>query len=386
MPSPFSHTTRALTQDHAGPALLVWGLAGMALAAWFGWFFFGQVSVVEVSPQARLEVQQAAHAVNAPLAGRILRAAPPLGTVVLPGQVLVELDAGAANLRLREEATRRRGLLAQAAALGVEMAALERALGLDQQTARHAADGARFRTDEAGAALAHARDTARRLQTESEAGSVARVEASQAAAEARKLEAAREALAAEASRIGSDALTRSAQHRAQLDGLQRQRAALEGEAATAAALLDRLGLEIEQHLIRAPVGGRIGEAAPLHPGETIAAGQKLVTVVPEGELIAVADFEPAAVLGRVRPGQAAELRLAGFPWAQYGTVHATVSRVASEIRDNRIRVEFAPSAPWPAGIRPQHGLPGTIEVTLDAVAPAVMVLRAAGQLGGAAQR
>ena len=142
---------------------------------------------------------------------------------------------------------------------------------------------------------------------------------------------------------------------------------------------------MEQHRIRAPVAGRLGDVAPLRVGEYVAAGQKLATVIPAGELIVVADFEPAAVLGRVRPGQAAQLRLDGFPWTQYGSVAATVSRVAGEIRDKHIRVEFTPRAAWPAGVQVQHGLPGTMEVTLETVAPAVMVLRAAGQLlGGAA--
>ena len=36
---------------------------------------------------------------------------------------------------------------------------------------------------------------------------------------------------------------------------------------------------------------------------------------------------PEAALGRVRPGQSARMRLSGFPWTQWGTVPATVTRV-----------------------------------------------------------
>jgi membrane fusion protein (multidrug efflux system) len=354
-------------------------LASVAFAAWVAWFFLARVSVVEVSHKARLEVQQAAHVVNAPLAGTLVSAVPALGLEVHAGDVLVELDAGALALHLREEAARQQGLLAQMAALRQEVSAREQAAGLDRQTAQAATQGAQFRADEAGAAAAFASDNERRLTAESEAGGIARVDALQAVAEALRLAAAKGALAAEARRVGSDALTRQALQRAQLDALQRTLATLQADAATSAASLQRLALDIEHHRIRAPVAGRVGEVPPLHAGEFVAAGQKLLTVIPAGELIAVADFEPAAVLGRVRAGQSAQLRLDGFPWAQFGTVSATVSRVAGEIRDGRIRVEFTPRAGWPAGVQAQHGLPGTMEVTLETVAPARLLLRATGQ-------
>lgn len=382
MPAPFAHTTRALARDSAGPALLAYALVGLALLAWLGWFFLGRVTVVEVSRQARLEVQQAAHTVNAPLAGALVKAAQPLGTEVRQGDVLVELDATALQLRLREEQARREGLLAQVAALRQEISAREQAAVQDKQAATAAQSGAELRAEEAAAAASFAQDNERRLRAESEAGGVAKVDALQAAADARRLSSAQGALAADARRLAADAQTRAAQQRAQVDNLQRTLAALESDAAQAATLLERLALDIDHHKVRAPVAGRVGDVAPLHSGETVAMGQKLVTVIPAGELIAVADFEPAAVLGRVRPGQAAELRLDGFPWAQYGTVAATVTRVAGEIRDNRIRVEFAPRAGWPSGVQVQHGLPGSMEVTLEQVAPAVMVLRAAGQMLG----
>jgi membrane fusion protein (multidrug efflux system) len=128
------------------------------------------------------------------------------------------------------------------------------------------------------------------------------------------------------------------------------------------------------------VAGTVGDVAPLHAGDMVGAGQKFATVVPAGALFAVADFEPRAVLGRVHAGQRARLRLDGFPWTQFGSLPLTVSRVASEIRDGRIRVEFRPDGAWPTGMPLQHGLPGAIEVTLDRVAPAVLVLRASGQM------
>jgi membrane fusion protein (multidrug efflux system) len=74
------------------------------------------------------------------------------------------------------------------------------------------------------------------------------------------------------------------------------------------------------------------------------------------------------------------MRLDGFPWAQYGSIDATVSRVATEIRDGVVRIEFTPAHIGnPVGIM-QHGVPGVVEVAIERAAPAFLVFRAAGLL------
>jgi membrane fusion protein, adhesin transport system len=74
------------------------------------------------------------------------------------------------------------------------------------------------------------------------------------------------------------------------------------------------------------------------------------------------------------------MRLDGFPWAQYGSIDATVSRVATEIRNSAVRVEFAPAGTGNPTDIMQHGIPGVIEVAVEQTAPASLVLRAAGLL------
>ena len=66
---------------------------------------------------------------------------------------------------------------------------------------------------------------------------------------------------------------------------------------------------------------------------------------------------PAVALGR-RAGQPARLRLDSFPWTQYGSLATTVSRVASEVRDGRVRVELTVASEPPARLPLQHGLRG----------------------------
>ena len=74
------------------------------------------------------------------------------------------------------------------------------------------------------------------------------------------------------------------------------------------------------------------------------------------------------------------MRLTGFPWTQYGTLPGTVAQVGGEIRDGRVRVEFLLTDHPTVPISLEHGLPGTLEVEVDRVSPATLVLRSAGQL------
>jgi hypothetical protein len=57
-----------------------------------------------------------------------------------------------------------------------------------------------------------------------------------------------------------------------------------------------------------------------------------------------------------------------------------VRRVASEVRDGRVRVELGVAPDAASRIPLQHGLPGTVEVQVERLAPATLVLRAAGKL------
>lgn len=380
MPSQFSRTTRSLANDTSRFSLVVWAFAAILLGGWMTWFFFGAVNVYEVSKRARIEVRQAAHSLEASLPGRIVSTSLIIGQEVKLGDVLVELDATAERLRLQEEEARLKAIPPRIASLNKEILLREQGGTRDLQSAAAATETARFRSAEMIAATEFAKDNARRLKEESSFGGVPQIEALRALNESQKLEATRDALNSEVRRLESDAQARSSQNLAQVQSLRGALAALEGDMATIVATVARLKLDIERHMVRAPVSGRIGEAAALRTGANITQGQKLAMIVPQGELMIVADFNPAAVLGRIKPGQRATLRLDGFPWAQFGSVDAIVSRVASEIRDGQARVEFATVPVSSQKNLLQHGLPGTIEVTVDRMTPAVMILRAAGQM------
>ncbi|MEQ1528075.1 MAG: HlyD family efflux transporter periplasmic adaptor subunit [Methylococcales bacterium] len=379
MATSFSRTTRSLNQDTAVFAVVGWLLATLFLSAWLLWFCFARITVYQVSNNARLEVKQSTHPIAALVAGKVIAISVTLGQLVQAGEVLVSLDADTEKLRLQEEQSRLRALPPQIAALQHEIAALEKAKTEDYQASLAAGHIAKSRQNEAEAALGFAKDHAQRLSKLSAAGRIALIETLRAKAEAQKLSSSKEALSSEIQRLAFDTQTRMHMNQAKIENLRGQLLKLQGESATAQSTVARLQQDIERHVIRAPAAGKIGDISAVQVGTYIGAGEKIGTVIPEGGLRIVADFNPAAVLGKIKPGQLSHMRLAGFPWTQYGTIAARVTRVAAEIRDNQVRVEFFPEPSALSRISLQHGLPGAIEVNIEQLTPALLMLRSAGQ-------
>ena len=277
-------------------------------------------------------MSQAAHPVEAPVAGRVVATHLVLGQEVQGGDVLVELDATAQQLQLEEEQARLRALAPQLEALHTAIAAEEQALRESRQAARVAIDEARARHREAEVAARTAEEEAELFARLQARNLPSQLDVLRAKAEAQKRRAAADTLRLAVSRLDSDHRTQESDRNARLEGLRRDVTRLAGDMATAAATVERLAHEIERRRIRAPMAGRLGEVAELRIGSVVREGDRLAAVVPRGDLQVVADFLPPSALGRIRPGQPARLRLEGFPWTQYGSLAATVSRVASEVR------------------------------------------------------
>lgn len=379
LPTTFSRTTRSLAYDSSRIAIAAWMLGVVIIVVWLAWFFFAQVTVYEVSNLARLEVNRSAHPLAASVAGKIETVSFGLGQRVESGDVLVTLDARSEKLRLLEEEARLQALPPQIALLEKQISELEQVRNKENQAALAAIDSARSRQKAAGAAEAFASDYEHRLSELSKTGKSALIETLRAKAESQKLSSTRDALVSEVQRIEMESQTHRHRLQADLDNLRREVAKLNGERDTILSIIERLKQDIDNHLIRAPASGQIGDSASLPIGTYVEVGEKLASVVPRSELKIVADFHPSAVVGRIRPGQAAQMRLDGFPWAQFGSLAAHVSQVGSEVRDNLVRVEFVPEPEAHSKIVLQHGLPGSIEVSIERLSPALLVLRKSGQ-------
>jgi membrane fusion protein (multidrug efflux system) len=354
MPSPFFRSERFLESETFKRG--AWGLliAAVLLGLWVTWFFRARVTVYAVSETADLEVDRAAHPVESQYSGRVVTSTLALDRGVKTGEVLIELDADMQKLQLAEERTKL-GALAEA--------------------------GAHFREADAAAHLAESE--AQRLSQMYASGVLAKADFERAQANAAERRAAADSLQLAVNKLEQQRLTDAEDRQAHLEGLKSEINRLRGGEATTQASIKRLEDEVDRRLIRAPINGRLGEVANVRVGSVVREGEKLAAVVPTGDLRIVASFPPADALGRIQSGQPARLRLDGFPWTEYGSISATVTHVGSEVRDGRIRVELAVNPHSASSIPMQHGLPGTVQVEVERISPASLVLRVVGRdLGG----
>jgi len=378
MPTTFARTLRSLQADRlrwAGLEVLLLGLVGAGLA----WAILGRVTVYETSRQARLEVKIAAHAVAAPVGGRVVENRLTVGHEVKAGDILVVLDAEAERRALALARARRTALGGRQRALQDEIAAEQAAAQVHQKARPHAlAEG---QAKVSGAKM-RARFTSQQVELLSQlrkGGTVSPLELAKGVADNESAAAEVRSLEFGLVRLEHDLLTEESDRRTRLAKLQREAAELEGDLAVEEANASRLDNEIALRTIRAPLSGQVGEAAEYRPGSVVRAADKVGAIVPPGNVHAVGLF-PAAAVGRIHRGQAARLRLHGFAWTQYGTLGATVKDIGTEAKDGLIRVELALDPDQASRIPREHGLPGEVEVEIERVAPALLVLRAAGHL------
>ncbi len=350
------------------------------LAAWGVWFLRGRVAVYEVTDHAWLAVDREAHPIAVQVEGRVTAVRAALGQRVQAGQVLIELEAEEPRARLDEERAGRDALAGQIAALRQQIASGGRRLVGQLGASQASIEETRAKVREAEAAARLAEQEADRQARLLAEGLVPAAEAEKARSAAEQRRAAADSLRQTLDRLAFEERSTEGESRGDVDELERDLAQLAGQAASSLAAIRRLEREVALRTLRAPVAGRVGQLAAVRVGSVVAAGEQLSMVVPEGVLKAIADFPPASAVGRIRPRQPARIVLSGFPSAQYGYLPASVARVASEPRDGSIRVELALRPARGTRLPLQHGLPGTAEVEVERVTPAILVLRTVGKV------
>ena len=383
MANSFYRTKQSLRADTGIKSVAALLTALLLITGWLVWASCARVTRYELSQSARLELDGAAYPVQANAAGELIASTLALGKEVHRGEVLAELDDREQRLELQQERTRLASLEPQLAALRSQMQSEgqgrsdeHQVLGLSIEAAR-----AQYREAQVQAKLAESQaDRARRLRAD---GILSEADAQNASADAETKRAASESLRVVLSRLTPEQQVRERDRDVRQKQILTDIAKVQADASASAAAIHRLEYEVEQRVIRAPVSGRLGECATLRPGSHINEGQQLGIILPRGRLQVVAEFQPADALGKLRPGQHATVRLEGFPWTQFGTVPAEVSRVAGDIRDGKIRVELAVLPSGRSRIPLQHGLPGSVEVEVERISPLALVLRSAGQVLGA---
>jgi multidrug resistance efflux pump len=375
----FSRTYARLLDDRGRSTAVVMAGAGLVLAAWGWWATHVPVTLYEISTAARIELGASTSPVQSPLVGRIVTVNLQVGQVVRRGDVLVEIDAAPEALQLRQEQVRTQGIEPELMRLRSELAAEDRARAEEQRTARVSAEEATSRIREAEADAHYAEGELARVARLHGERLIADHDLEKAKADAQRLRAAVTALESAARRVPQEQTTRDRERDVRIERLRSQMASLDAQRRTLTAGIERLGYEIERRRVRAPVDGTVGESATLRTGGVVQEGEKLASIIPSGRLIVAAQFPADAAFGRIRPGQAATLRLDGFPWSEFGSVSATVVRVAHEIRDGSVRIELTIDSQSTFRGTLEHGMPGVLEVAVERLTPLALVLRTAGQ-------
>jgi multidrug resistance efflux pump len=376
----FFRSVRSLHADGFRWSIVVICLAAALLGAWGAWFMLGRVSVYAKTDMARFAVSRSAHPIEALIDGRVVWANLTLDQGVEKGEIVAKIDAEPLKRQLQEERRRLAALTSQVAALREELAAQKQALGQANSFALAEIEEAKARLREAEILAQLAEKEARRSNSLFARNVVSETTKDNAQTEATSKRAAKESLQFYTKKLQFKLNLGKNDRQAGLKHVKSEITEIEGYIAAAAGLVERLEYEIDQTLIRAPINGRIGEIAEISIGKVVQKGDRLATIIPSGTHRIIANFSPSEALGRIRPGQTAWLRLHGFPWAQHGSIVATVERVAREVRDGLVRIELGIKDEQVSLIPVQHGLPGTLEVEVERISPALLALRAAGRL------
>lgn len=376
----FFRSVRSLHADGFRWSIVVICLAALLLGAWGAWFILGRVSVYAKTDMARFEVSRSAHPVEALIDGRVIWTNLTLDQKVEKGEIVAEIDVKPLKRQLEEESMRLAALTSQVDALQKELAAQKQALGQANSAALAEIDEAKARLREAETIAQLDEKEAERSNSLFAIGLVSEASKDKAQAEATRKRAALESLQFYTKKLQFKLNSELDDRQAGLNHVESEITEIEGFVAASTGLVERLKYQIDQTRIRAPITGRIGEVAEISVGKVVQKGECLATVIPSGTHRIVADFSPPEALGRILPGQTAWLRLHGFPWAQHGSIVATVERVAREVRDGLVRIELGINEEQVSLIPVQHGLPGTLEVEVERISPALLALRAAGRL------
>lgn len=107
------------------------------------------------------------------------------------------------------------------------------------------------------------------------------------------------------------------------------------EASEAMELRERMALEqerIELHargesVVVAPIAGSVGVLF-VHPGQTVQAGQPLLSLLPAASQLEAHLAVPGAAIGFVSPGDEVRLRYAAYPYQKFGQQRGRVVRIS----------------------------------------------------------
>lgn len=92
----------------------------------------------------------------------------------------------------------------------------------------------------------------------------------------------------------------------------------------------QVGRDLRRTEVRAPVDGVVLSLALRNPSQVVAQGQELMRIAPSGGGLVARVLVPGQEISSLRAGQRAELKVAGCPYPDYGTLPARVQALAPD--------------------------------------------------------
>lgn len=295
-----------------------------------------------IQTNGRIEGDQVS--VASKLAGRIATIAVHEGDSVQAGQVLAVMDAEQVKARVAQAEAAAAALAAQQAAAEVALATLRQQVPLDEQAAGAGVTQAEASLRKAEAARAQAERDAQRMEDLALRGSVAaqraelaRLSATSAGADAT---AARETVARAHVTQAQAVLGRD-----RIRAKENELAAVKAQHDQAQAAWDEARSVLNDLTLKAPSAGVVMTRVR-EPGETVAAGSPIVTLVDLDHLYLKA-YVAESQIGRLRLGLPAQVWTDAFPGQPFA---ATVKNIAQKAEftpkevqtpDERVKLTYA---------------------------------------------
>ncbi|RUM22344.1 HlyD family type I secretion periplasmic adaptor subunit [Rhizobium phaseoli] len=88
--------------------------------------------------------------------------------------------------------------------------------------------------------------------------------------------------------------------------------------------------ELAQMTVRSPIDGVVQASVISTEGQVVTAGEEVLRIVPAGAMLELEVYVPNRDIGFVHVGQPVVVKLDAFPFTQYGTVPATIVKIATD--------------------------------------------------------
>ncbi len=294
-----SQDQMGLQQSRVLARALTWSLIG---CTGFGlaWLTFAQTEEVVVAP-GKLEPIGDVKTIQVPVGGVLDEMLVKEGQRVSKGQVLLRLDSETTKDR---EISLQKTIAAKQQQLGLKEVELQRYLVLNDT------EQAVLRQN-----LVLEREILERFAGLQRTGASAELQVLQQRNKVREVE--------------GDLAKTTMDRQRQVAILQQQVQQLRGELADLQSKLTELRVNIRYQDIRSPVDGLVFDLKPTGPGFVAQGSEPVMKIVPYNNLKAKVEIDSSKI-GFVAVGKPVDLSIDSFPSSDFGVLHGTVKRIASD--------------------------------------------------------